>query len=146
MIRNVIGFGTGILFGLGLAVSHMVDPGKVLGFLDFTGDWDPSLLIVMGVAVVVTFVAYRMAKGRSGPIFAELFQWPTKTAIMDPRLLGGSAVFGVGWGLVGYCPGPGISSLAYFAPQTVVFVVAVVVGSAAAGMIPTARIPAVAGT
>lgn len=146
MIRNVIGFGTGILFGLGLAVSHMVDPGKVLSFLDFTGDWDPSLLIVMGVAVVVTFVAYRMARGRSAPIFAELFQWPTKTAIMDPRLLGGSAVFGVGWGLVGYCPGPGISSLAYFAPQTVVFVVAVVVGSAAAGMIPTARIPAVAGT
>ena len=65
---------------------------------------------------------------------------------MDPRLLGGSAVFGAGWGLVGYCPGPGISSLAYFAPQTVVFVIAVVAGSAAAGMIPTARIPAVAGT
>jgi uncharacterized membrane protein YedE/YeeE len=146
MIRNIIGFGTGILFGLGLAVSHMVDPGKVLGFLDFAGDWDPSLLIVMGVAVAVTFVAYRMAKGRSAPIFAELFQWPTKTAIMDPRLLGGSAVFGVGWGLVGYCPGPGISSMAYFAPQTFVFVVAVVVGTAAAGFIPKARIPAVAGT
>ncbi|MBT5860933.1 MAG: YeeE/YedE family protein, partial [Alphaproteobacteria bacterium] len=76
MVRNMIGFGTGILFGLGLAVSHMVDPGKVLGFLDFFGEWDPSLLIVMGVAVAVTFVAYRMAKGRSAPVFAELFQWP----------------------------------------------------------------------
>jgi uncharacterized membrane protein YedE/YeeE len=146
MIRNVIGFGTGVLFGLGLAVSHMVDPGKVLGFLDFAGDWDPSLLIVMGVAVVVTFIAYRMAKGRSTPVFAELFQWPTKTAITDPRLLGGSAVFGAGWGLVGYCPGPGISSLAYFAPQTMVFVTSVVVGSGLAGFIPKARIPVVSGT
>ena len=141
----MIGFGTGILFGLGLAVSHMVDPGKVLGFLDFFGEWDPSLLIVMGVAVAVTFVAYRMAKGRSAPVFAELFQWPTKTAIMDPRLIGGSAVFGAGWGIVGYCPGPGISSLAYFAPQTAVFVIAVVAGSAAAGFIPKARIPVVSG-
>ena len=146
MIRNMIGFGTGILFGLGLAVSHMVNPGKVLDFLDFAGDWDPSLIIVMGVAVTVTFVAYRIAKGRTAPVFAELFRIPDTKAIMDPRLLGGSAVFGAGWGLVGYCPGPGISSLAYFAPQTVVFVIAVVVGSAAAGMIPTARIPAVAGT
>ena len=146
MIRNMIGFATGILFGLGLAVSHMVNPGKVLDFLDFAGDWDPSLIIVMGVAVAVTFVAYRIAKGRSAPVFAELFRIPDKKAIMDPRLLGGSAVFGAGWGLVGYCPGPGISSLAYFAPQTVVFVIAVVAGSAAAGMIPTARIPAVAGT
>ena len=153
MIRNMIGFATGILFGLGLAVSHMVNPGKVLDFLDFAGDWDPSLIIVMGVAVAVTFVAYRIAKGRSAPVFAELFRIPDKLfripdkkAIMDPRLLGGSAVFGAGWGLVGYCPGPGISSLAYFAPQTVVFVIAVVAGSAAAGMIPTARIPAVAGT
>jgi uncharacterized membrane protein YedE/YeeE len=146
MIRNMIGFATGIVFGLGLAVSHMVNPGKVLDFLDFAGDWDPSLIIVMGVAVAVTFVAYRIAKGRSAPVFAELFRIPDKKAIMDPRLLGGSAVFGAGWGLVGYCPGPGISSLAYFAPQTVVFVIAVVAGSAAAGMIPTARIPAVAGT
>ena len=144
MIRNMIGFA--IVFGLGLAVSHMVNPGKVLDFLDFAGDWDPSLIIVMGVAVAVTFVAYRIAKGRSAPVFAELFRIPDKKAIMDPRLLGGSAVFGAGWGLVGYCPGPGISSLAYFAPQTVVFVIAVVAGSAAAGMIPTARIPAVAGT
>ena len=146
MIRNMIGFATGIVFGLGLAVSHMVNPGKVLDFLDFAGDWDPSLIIVMGVAVAVTFVAYRIAKGRSAPVFAELFRIPDKKAIMDPRLLGGSAVFGAGWGLVGYCPGPGISSLAYFAPQTVVFVIAVVAGSVAAGMIPTARIPAVAGT
>ena len=146
MIRNMIGFATGIVFGLGLAVSHMVNPGKVLDFLDFAGDWDPSLIIVMGVAVAVIFVAYRIAKGRSAPVFAELFRIPDKKAIMDPRLLGGSAVFGAGWGLVGYCPGPGISSLAYFAPQTVVFVIAVVAGSAAAGMIPTARIPAVAGT
>ena len=146
MIRDMIGFATGIVFGLGLAVSHMVNPGKVLDFLDFAGDWDPSLIIVMGVAVAVTFVAYRIAKGRSAPVFAELFRIPDKKAIMDPRLLGGSAVFGAGWGLVGYCPGPGISSLAYLAPQTVVFVIAVVAGSAAAGMIPTARIPAVAGT
>jgi uncharacterized membrane protein YedE/YeeE len=93
----------------------------------------------------VMFVAYRMAKGRSAPVFAELFQWPTKTAIMDPRLIGGSALFGGGWGIVGYCPGPGISSLAYFAPQTFVFVVAVVVGSAAAGFIPQARTPQVSG-
>lgn len=140
MIRNLIGFGTGLLFGLGLAVSHMVNPGKVLGFLDFTGDWDPSLLIVMGVAVGLTFVSYIIAKGRSAPVFAELFQFPEKKAIMDSRLMGGSALFGAGWGLVGYCPGPGISSLVYLAPQTFMFVVAVVAGSAVAGFLPKVRV------
>lgn len=143
MVRNIIGFGTGILFGLGLAVSHMVNPNKVLGFLDFTGAWDPSLLIVMAVAVVVTFIAYQFTRGQAKPLFAELFHITNKKEILDARLLGGSAVFGAGWGIVGFCPGPGISSLAYFAPQSAVFVVAMVVGSAAAGMIPASRIPVV---
>ena len=145
MVRNAIGFGSGILFGLGLAVSHMVNPNKVLGFLDFAGAWDPSLLIVMAVAVMVTFIAYQISRGRAAPLFAEMFHIRDKKAILDARLLGGSAVFGAGWGMVGFCPGPGISSLAYFAPQSAVFVVAMVAGSAAAGMIPAARIPVVGG-
>jgi uncharacterized membrane protein YedE/YeeE len=143
MVRNIIGFGTGILFGLGLAVSHMINPSKVLGFLDFTGAWDPSLLIVMGVAVVVTFIAYQITRGQAKPLFAELFHIPNKKVVLDAQLIGGSAVFGVGWGMVGFCPGPGISSLAYFEPQSVVFVVAIVVGSALGGFLPAARIPVV---
>ena len=144
MVRNVIAVSSGILFGFGLAVSQMVNPMKVRDFLDVAGNWDPSLGFVLGGAVVVFFVAWRFSAGRARPLFAEAFSWPKRTAILDSRLLGGSAVFGVGWGLVGFCPGPGFSSLAYLRPESVVFVVAMLAGSAAGyWLTPKAGVPRV---
>ena len=99
----------GLLFGLGLIVSGMVNPAKVLGFLDLFGDWDPSLAFVMGGAVVVTFFGYRWI-GRAGkPWFDIKFQFPSATNI-DARLVTGAILFGVGWGLVGLCPGPALAA------------------------------------
>ncbi|MDR5868485.1 DUF6691 family protein [Halomonas koreensis] len=101
----------GLLFGLGLAVSGMTDPARVLGFLDLAGAWDPTLMFVLGGAVVTNFVGYRLALRRPNPLFAGAFQLPTRRDL-DGRLIGGAALFGVGWGLSGYCPGPALASLA----------------------------------
>jgi uncharacterized membrane protein YedE/YeeE len=117
----------GALFGVGLPLSGMTAPLEVLGFLDFAGDWDPSLLFVMAGAVGVHFVAYRWIRRRSRPLFAEAFAVPAPGGV-DRRLLVGSAVFGIGWGLAGYCPGPGIASLGSGGTQALVFVVAMLAG------------------
>jgi uncharacterized membrane protein YedE/YeeE len=101
---------SGILFGLGLAVSQMTNPAKVLAFLDVAGDWDPSLALVMAAAVTVSFVAFRIAKRRTAPLFADAFQTPVRRDI-DPPLMVGAALFGVGWGLAGLCPGPAITAI-----------------------------------
>ena len=136
MNRNLIALAAGIVFGVGLGLAQMVNPHKVRDFLDVAGTWDPSLGFVMGAAVAVYFVAWRISLGRSRPLFAEVFRRPTRTVIADPRLLGGAAVFGIGWGLVGFCPGPAIASLAYLLPQSLVFVVAMAAGSWAGGLVP----------
>ncbi|GAC1413516.1 MAG: transporter [Vulcanimicrobiaceae bacterium] len=120
--------GCGLLFGLGLAVSQMTMPGKVLGFLDVAGDWDPSLLFVLGSAVTVAAIAFRFARKMPKPIFDLSFEEPSRTRI-DARLIGGTGLFGIGWGLAGYCPGPGIVSLARFAPDAFVFVATFLAGS-----------------
>jgi len=117
----------GALFGVGLPLSGMTAPRKVLGFLDFAGQWDPSLVFVMAGAVGVHFVAYRLIRRRARPLFAESFAVPAQGRI-DPRLLVGSALFGIGWGLAGYCPGPGIASLGSGTVQAVVFVAAMLAG------------------
>jgi len=121
----------GLLFGAGLAVSQMANPAKVLAFLDLgaipAGGWDPSLAFVMAGALAVTFVGYRVVRGRPKPLAAERFEWPTRRDI-DARLIAGSALFGIGWGLVGYCPGPAIASLAWGRTETVVFVLAMMAG------------------
>ncbi len=140
-MRMIVALGTGLLFGLGLAVSRMVDPAKVLGFLDFAGNWDPTLAFVMGGALLVTLPLTVPTLKRSKPILARAFALPTKTQL-DSRLIGGSALFGVGWGLVGYCPGPAISSLAYAREETLIFLVAMVVGSFLTRLIPEAGTPA----
>ncbi|MBX9848630.1 MAG: YeeE/YedE family protein [Rhodocyclaceae bacterium] len=101
----------GILFGLGLAVSGMTNPEKVLGFLDVTGDWDPSLLFVLGGAVSVTLVSFRFILRRPAPVLAPAFQLPTSKSIDAPLIIG-AVLFGAGWGLSGYCPGPGLALLA----------------------------------
>lgn len=125
----VIAFIAGTLFGLGLTISRMIDPAKVLGFLDLAGEWDASLALVMAAALVVMSLAYRLAAGRQAPLFAERFQVPTRRDITS-RLVGGAALFGIGWGLVGLCPGPAISGLGLGLPQVAQFVLAMLVGMA----------------
>lgn len=133
MIALIVPALAGLLFGAGLAISQMVDPAKVLAFLDVgaipSGSWDPSLALVMGGALVVAAIGFRLAAARSRPIQADTFQLPTRREI-DWRLASGAVLFGVGWGLVGYCPGPAIASLVYGLGDTVIFVVAMVVGMA----------------
>lgn len=119
----------GALFALGLAISGMTNPAKVAAFLDIGGAWDPSLAFVMigAIAAYVPFV--RLAKQRKRPVLAEAFHWPTETAI-DAKLVVGSALFGIGWGLSGYCPGPALVSLGRAMPATFVFVLAMCGGIA----------------
>jgi uncharacterized membrane protein YedE/YeeE len=117
----------GLVFGLGLLISGMANPAKVQNFLDLAGIWDPSLLFVMGGAVAVTFVGYRFVLRRQSPILAGRFRLPTRKDI-DPRLIAGAALFGVGWGLSGFCPGPAITSLALLAKGTLVFVPSMLAG------------------
>ncbi|SDN59861.1 DUF6691 family protein [Vreelandella arcis] len=100
----------GLLFSLGLAVSGMTDPARVVGFLDIAGNWDPTLMFVLGGAVITTFIGYRWVFKQPTPWLAGRFALPTKRDL-DAKLLGGAALFGVGWGLSGYCPGPAIASL-----------------------------------
>lgn len=117
----------GALFAVGLALSGMTQPAKVTAFLDFFGDWDPSLAFVMGGAILVYLPLYRITQKRRTPVFASRFLLPTKTDI-DGRLLGGAALFGIGWGMAGYCPGPGITSLGSGSPRAVVFVLSMIAG------------------
>jgi len=128
----------GLLFGAGLAVSGMHDPAKVLGFLDVaaiaSGGWDPSLAFVMAGGLAVTLPAFWYARRRKAPLAAPAFQTPTATAI-DRRLMLGALLFGVGWGLVGYCPGPALAALAFGATDTIVFVPAMVAGMALAWLV-----------
>ncbi len=117
----------GALFGIGLAASGMTRPEKVIGFLDVTGDWDASLLFVMVSAIAVHFTAYRLIRGWSAPLYASTFAIPTRRNI-DLALVLGAALFGVGWGLGGYCPGPGVVSLGSGTAGAVVFTGAMLVG------------------
>lgn len=132
-LRHAVALLVGVVFGAGLVLSGMTQPVKVLGFLDWLGDWDPSLLFVMGGAVAVYGVAYRLVLRRPRPLLADAFVLPSRRAI-DAKLLGGAALFGVGWGLGGYCPGPSIVALASGALD-----VAVLVATTAAGMWLAAR-------
>jgi uncharacterized membrane protein YedE/YeeE len=129
MNRAILPLISGALFGVGVCVSGMIRPSKVLGFLDFGGRWDASLLVVMGVALMLHVVAWRIVKRRSKPTFGAAFPDPP-SKIVDLRLLGGAAVFGVGWGISGYCPGPAILSVLSGATSSLVFV-----GAMAAAML-----------
>ena len=120
----------GFIFGLGLLISGMTQPSKVLGFLDIFGTWDPSLAVVMAAALAVSGVGYWLVQQRPQPVLAPKFDIPTKTAI-DTPLVAGSALFGIGWGLVGLCPGPALENLATLSPPLIVFCVAMVVGMVA---------------
>lgn len=128
MKNYLVAFVSGVIFSIGLGVSGMVKPAKVIGFLDFFGDWDPSLAFVMGGGVCVNLlVHFLIVRKRKTPVFDVKFHMPTKTTI-DKRLLAGAAMFGVGWGLAGFCPGPALTSLVTGAVPVLVFVIAMVVG------------------
>ena len=137
MIRNLAALTAGIVFGLGLAISEMVNPLKVKAFLDIAGDWDPSLLLVMGSAVVVAFAAFRFILRRPQPIYGNTFDLPASDRI-DRRLIGGAGVFVAGWGLVGLCPGPALSGLVVGQAESYVFVAAMALGLFAAPMLLSA--------
>jgi hypothetical protein len=120
-------FIVGLLFGWGLLISGMTDPAKVIGFLDLAGSWDPSLALVMGGAIAVGFFAFGTAKKRTSNFLGGALHLPTSRDL-DKRLLLGALLFGAGWGLAGFCPGPGIVSMAAGQPKAMVFVVAMLAG------------------
>jgi uncharacterized membrane protein YedE/YeeE len=133
MIAAVIPLISGTLFGVGLAVSGMINPAKVLGFLDLIGDWDPTLAFVMGGAMAVMAPAWLIVRILRKPLAAEAFEIPTRRDI-DVRLVGGAAVFGVGWGLVGLCPGPAIAALSIGGSPVLIFVAAMLAGMMVFGL------------
>jgi uncharacterized protein len=128
-IQRLSAFIVGLLFGLGLLLSGMTDPGKVLGFLDLFGNWDPSLAFVMGGAIAVGFFAFALAKQRTRSFLGGAMHLPKATEI-DRRLVVGSLTFGVGWGIAGFCPGPGLVSMAGGEIKGLVFVIAMLAGMA----------------
>jgi uncharacterized membrane protein YedE/YeeE len=120
-------FGAGLFFGWGLLIAGMTDPSKVLGFLDLAGQWDPSLAFVMGGAIAVGVIAFAVARRRTSSFLGGALHLPTRRDI-DRRLIVGSLLFGVGWGLAGFCPGPGVVAMATGQPKAGVFVLAMLVG------------------
>lgn len=127
MITNIAALLSGLVFGLGLILSGMGNPAKVQNFLDFFGQWDPSLTLVMGGAIAVGMVAFSWAKRRKTALLGDAMQLPTSTVI-DRQLLTGSALFGIGWGLAGFCPGPALMNLSTLTPQVWLFVAAMLAG------------------
>ena len=126
-LYRIAEFVVGLLFGLGLMLSGMTDPGKVIGFLDLFGTWDPSLALVMGGAIMVGFFAFTVAKKRTSTFLGGAMRLPTNMD-MDKKLVIGSLLFGAGWGLAGFCPGPALVSMADGQPKALVFVLAMLVG------------------
>jgi uncharacterized membrane protein YedE/YeeE len=118
---------TGLIFGTGIALSGMMNPAKVLNFFDIAGTWDPSLIFVMGGALIVTFFGYRLVWRRDAPMFEGRFQIPGNTRI-DSKLIGGSALFGIGWGIAGFCPGAALPALGTGRWEAALFVVSVIAG------------------
>ena len=129
MMQPLVSLVAGVVFGLGLAIAEMTNPLKVLDFLDLAGHWDPSLAFVMGGAVMVTLVAFRFVLRRAVPLYGDRFHLPTLTQL-DRKLLGGAALFGIGWGLAGYCPGPALATILSGNSETWLFVPAMLVGGA----------------
>ena len=136
MAKTVSAFTIGLLFGIGLLVSGMANPAKVLAFLDVTGRWDPSLAFVMAGAVAVSAAGYRVARRRGRPVLAPRLDIPTRRDL-DPRLLVGAAVFGLGWGLAGLCPGPAMTILSVVPAPAATFVAAMAVGMLMFRLVPS---------
>ena len=133
--RPLAALAAGLLFGLGLALSGMLDPARVRGFLEIGGAWDPSLVFVLGGAVSVSALGYALSRRLARPALAETFDLPTSRRIDGPLVLG-AALFGIGWGLSGFCPGPAVAALSTGAAPALVFVAAMLVGMAAHALRP----------
>lgn len=135
MIHTIVSLLAGMLFGAGLYVSQMMNPAKVLGFLDFAGEWDPTLAMVMIGAMAAAAPGFALAKARSAPVLGGQFQIPTRSDI-DPPLLTGAALFGLGWGLSGFCPGPAVAALGTGITEVYIFGAAMVAGMLAHKYVP----------
>lgn len=131
----IAAFGTGLLFGAGLTISGMVNPEKILAFLDVAGDWDPSLILVMLGALLVTIPGFYLVQRKGQPFFALKFLLPTAKDI-DKKLLTGAALFGMGWGMVGLCPGPALTALVTLESDLVIFLLAMLAGMLAFQLLP----------
>lgn len=129
MLRHFSALFAGLIFGLGLVISQMVNPAKVIDFLDIFGNWDPSLAFVMSAGLIVTFIGYKLVLRKSKPFSADKFQVPANRTI-DKRLASGAVLFGVGWGLVGLCPGPAIAALFIGGFPVIMFLAAMMAGMA----------------
>jgi uncharacterized membrane protein YedE/YeeE len=139
-MRQAVNLLAGVIFGLGLLISGMANPAKVQNFLDLAGTFDPSLIFVMAGAVAVTFVGYRLVLRRPKPVLAERFYLPASD-IIDGRLILGAALFGIGWGLSGFCPGPAIVSLPLLAKGTLIFLPAMLAGIGIARLLSQGKAP-----
>lgn len=128
-MKYFVAFLSALLFGLGLGISGMTDPSKVIGFLDLFGNWQPALMLVMGGAIGFHAISYYLIKKRATPLLGGMFLLPTKKHV-DGRLVIGSALFGIGWGIGGYCPGPAIASLVTMSTSVMIFVLAMLGGIA----------------
>ena len=138
MIRRLTAFGFGLLFGLGLLLSGMTDPDRVKAFLDFTGDWNPALALVMGGATATAMPLFAWIKRRNRSIMGDPLALPSQRVI-DARLVVGSAIFGLGWGMAGICPGPGLVMAGHLAPGALVFVGTAILGARLAECLPRRR-------
>ncbi|NKB51853.1 MAG: YeeE/YedE family protein [Rhizobiaceae bacterium] len=134
-MKTLAGLICGLIFGVGLVISGMSNPAKVLNFLDLAGSWDPSLAFVMGGAVLVTFIGYRVVLNRATPVLSDVFHLPQKKDI-DGQLLTGAAIFGAGWGLGGFCPGPAFTALPLMSTGIMAFFPALLIGMWAGRMAP----------
>ncbi|SFR32326.1 DUF6691 family protein [Litoreibacter janthinus] len=130
-MRLIASYLIGLVFGVGISISGMANPAKVLNFFDVAGTWDPSLIFVMGGAVVVTFIGYRFVLRRPAPSLEDTFKLPTRSDL-DLSLLGGSALFGIGWGIAGFCPGGALPAIGTGRSEVLIFAVALIAGIFAA--------------
>jgi uncharacterized protein len=128
LARNLLSLTAGLIFGFGLALSGMLNPARVRGFLDIFGTWDPSLAFVLGGAVVISAIGYIISRRMESPALDVAFHLPAKTSV-DSHLVIGAATFGIGWGISGLCPGPAVASLSFGIPSTIAFTIAMVVGT-----------------
>ncbi|MFK7958277.1 MAG: DUF6691 family protein [Lysobacterales bacterium] len=135
-MRLILTYLTGLVFGVGIAISGMINPAKVINFFDFAGTWDPSLALVMGSALVVSFIGYRLVFMGSKPMLGDAFQIPARRRI-DPPLIAGSVIFGIGWGISGFCPGGALPALGTGKKEVLMFVAALIAGIVAVKAVRT---------
>ena len=136
-MKLIYSYLSGLIFGIGISISGMANPAKVLNFFDVAGTWDPSLAFVMGGALVVTFIGYRFVLTRPAPLMSASFQLPTRRDL-DLSLIGGSALFGIGWGIAGFCPGGALPALGTGQADVYIFVAALILGIFAANFLRSA--------